>query len=226
MYPPYEDQHMTRHPENPNLTLSHDPTYQGFSVQSQRGPLIHEYLDISWSVIQRSLQDHNRVFAVRFDLRFPENGHHAHADSNLVIERFISSLKAKIRHNRNRAREANRYAHHTSVRYIWCRELGQHGVPHYHVALLLNNDAYCTLGIYALDRPNLFSRIHEAWASALGTQSNDVRGLVEFPQNPYYLLQRNDPIAISDFFYRVSYLCKADTKYYGSGVHSFGASRN
>lgn len=216
---------MKRHSQNTNLTLFLEPTYQGFPVQSQRGPLIHEYLDISWSVIQRSLQDYSRVFAVRLDLRFPENGHQPYANTNLVIERFIASLKAKIKHNRNKALEVNRYAHDTSIRYLWCRELGQHGVPHYHLALLLNNDAYCTLGMYVLGRPNLFSRIHEAWASALEIPVSDARGLVEFPQNPYYILQRSDPTAISQFFHRVSYLCKADTKHYGDGVHSFGASR-
>ena len=44
---------------------------------------------------------------------------------NAIIERFIESFKAKIRHNRQLAFLANKYAHDTVVRYVWTREVGQ-----------------------------------------------------------------------------------------------------
>lgn len=216
---------MTRHATNTNLTLDYSTHYQGLPVQTGRGPLVSEYLESLKRIIVLSLQQYGRVFAFRLDLRFPAGVHHAYADNNLVIERFFSSLKAKIRHNRSKAQEANRHAHDTTVRYAWCRELGQHGIPHYHLVILLNNDAFCTLGKFEMDRDNLFNRVHEAWASALGLSVERVIGLVEFPENPFYQLQRSNPNSIADFFYRASYLCKADTKHYGSGVHVFGASR-
>ncbi len=176
-------------------------------------------------VINLSFEQYGRVFAFRLDLRFPEGMHHPYADNNLVLERFFASLKAKIRHNRSKAQEANPYAHDSTVRYVWCRELGQHGVPHYHLVILLNNDAFCTLGKFEMDRDNLFNRVHEAWASALGLLVTDIVGRVEFPENPFYLLLRNDPNSIAALFYRASYLCKAETKFFGNGVHGFGASR-
>lgn len=216
---------MIRHAQNTNLTLHYETHYQGLPVQTTRGPLVSEYLDRLKHVVDLSLAQYGRVFAFRLDLRFPEGMHHTFIDNNLVLERFIASLKAKIRHNRNQAQEANRYAHDTTVRYVWCRELGQHGIPHYHLAILLNNDAFCTLGKFEMDRNNLFNRIHEAWASALGLSVREVIGLVEFPKNPFYLLQRSDPDSITEFFYRASYLCKTDTKFFGNGVHGFGASR-
>ena len=216
---------MIRHSQNTNLTLYYETHYQEFPIQTNIGPLVSEYLGSLKTVIDLSLQHYGRIFAFRLDLRFPIGMHQSHADNNLVLERFIASFKAKIRHNRNKAQEANRYAHDTIVRYAWCRELGQHGIPHYHLVVLLNNDAFCTLGKFEMDRDNLFNRVHEAWASALGLTVADVIGLVEFPENPFYRLQRTDPNSVAEFFYRASYLCKAETKHFGNGVHGFGASR-
>ena len=216
---------MIRHSQNSNLTLHYQPTYQDKLVQTERGPLVAEYLERLTQVIGLSLQQYGRVFAFRIDLRFPVGDYLPCTDDNMVLERFISSLKAKIRHNRNRAQEANIYAHDSVVRYVWCRELGQHGIPHYHMAILLNNDAFCTLGKFEMDRDNLFNRLHEAWASALGLSVEKAIGLIELPKNPFYLLRRNNPESIADFFHRVSYLCKAETKHYGTGVHGFGSSR-
>lgn len=211
--------------QNTNLSLYYDQHYQGLPVQTDKGPLISEYLERLKRIIDLSLQDYGRVFAFRLDPRFPEGMHHPSADSNSALERFFASFKAKIQHNRSKAKETNRYAHDTTVRYVWCREFGQHGVPHYHAAILLNNDAFCTLGRFEIGRKNIFNYLHEAWASALGISVKEVIGLVNFPENPFYLLQRYDPNSIVEFFYRASYLCKAETKSFGNGVHAFGTSR-
>lgn len=216
---------MIRHSQNRNLSLYQMPFYQGFLVHTERGALVAEYLERSKKVIEAALGQYGRVFAFRLDLRFPYGECGRYLEGNSVLERFIASFKAKIRHNRNRAQESNPYAHDSTVRYIWCRELGQHGTPHYHMVILLNNDAFCTLGKFELDRDNLFNRLHEAWASALGLSVDRVIGLVELPKNPFYVLRRNDPETVSDFFYRVSYLCKAETKVFGGGTHAFGTSR-
>lgn len=217
---------MIRHPKNTNLTFLHQSMFQGLPVYTDRGPLVLEYLGRSKEVIDRARKDYARVFAFRFDLRFPAGHCASYFDDNRVLDRFFASFKDKIRHNRNRARESNRNAHDSVVRYIWCREIGQHGIPHYHVVVLLNNDAFCTLGRYELGGDNIFNRLHEAWASALGRSVEGVVGLVEFPKNPFYLLTRDDPATMADFFFRVSYLCKADTKCYGDWVHTFGTSRS
>lgn len=217
---------MIRHPKNHNLTLLNQSMFQGLPVYTNRGPLVLEYLERSKKVIDRAHEDYGRVFAFRVDLRFPSGCCALYLNDNRVMERFFASFKDKIRHNRNRAHESNPYAHDSVVRYIWCRELGQHGIPHYHVVILLNNDAFCTLGRYELGGANIFNRLHEAWASALKRSVEGVVGLVELPSNPFYLLRRNDPETMAAFFFRVSYLCKADTKCYGEGVHAFGTSRS
>ena len=214
-----------RHAENTNLILHLAPTFEGLPVQTERGPLVVPYLQRTKHVLDRTLQQYGRVFAFRVDLRFPVGFSFPPIDNNDVLERFFASLKVKIRYNRDQALADNRYAHDTLVRYVWCRENGQHGIPHYHVAIMLNYDAFCTLGKFEMDRDNLFNRLHEAWASALDLSVDRVIGLVEFPSNPFYVLRRDDENSIADFFYRASYLCKAETKSYGNGVHGFGSSR-
>jgi hypothetical protein len=214
-----------RHDENTNLILHIEPFFEGLPVQTECGPLAIPYLQRTRYVIDQSLFSYGRVFAFRCDLRFPEGWDHASCNENRVLDRFFASFKAKIRHNRDRALANNPYAHDTAVRYVWCREIGQHCTPHFHVVILLNGNAFCTLGAFELGRDNLFNRVNEAWASALGIYELRNAGLVEFPKNPFYLLRRDDPESISEFFYRVSYMCKADTKHYGDGTHGFGSSR-
>lgn len=217
---------MIRHPQNTNLILHYDNTYHGLLVQTEKGPLISQYLESLHRVVNSALQYYPRVFAFRVDLRLPvEQQFPDYVYTNQVIERFLESFKAKIKHNRRMARQVNRYAHDSVVRYVWAREEGQHGRPHYHVAFLLNYDAFCALGSFTPGRDNMFNRLQEAWASALGLPVEDVMGLVEIPSNPCYRLGCGDGEGVADFFFRASYLCKAATKVYGDGHHGFGASR-
>ncbi|SFI22132.1 Protein of unknown function [Collimonas sp. OK307] len=217
---------MIRHPDNSNLTLHYDSMYLGLPIQVQKGPFIREYLHRLHQTMSRTIDQYRRVFAFRLDLRFPPGLiSHDISDDNQIIERFIGSFKAKIKHNRQLALRANQYAHDTVVRYVWTREVGQQGRPHYHLAILLNFDAFSSLGIFFPGRDNMFNRLHDAWASALGLPSENVKGLVHIPDNPYYHMRRDDHAVIADFFFRASYLCKSATKSFGNGSHGFGASR-
>jgi hypothetical protein len=215
---------MKRHPENNNLTLFFGESYEGFDVLHQYAPLIEEYLSRALCVTRLALIKHPRTFAFRVDLRFRANQLIDDAQTNKPLERFFASLRAKIHHNRKLRKEEAGYAHDTAIRYIWCREIGEHGVPHYHLAILLNRDAFFKLGKFETGRKNLFNLMVEAWASALKLPVEDARGLVEVPENPTYSLTKYDWDAFNDFFRRVSYLCKAETKHFGDGVRSFGTS--
>lgn len=217
---------MIRHSGNCNLILHHEPNYYGFPVQWEKGPFVQQYLERLLQTASRAMQQYARVFAFRVDLRLPAGIElPGYASTNQVIDRFLESFKAKIRHNRVMAYRVNRRAHDSSVRYVWAREIGGQGRPHYHIAILLNYDAFNALGRFEPGRDNMFNRLEEAWASALGLPVAAVRGLVEIPANPAYCLRRDDLQSQADFFYRASYLCKAATKVYGDGQHGFGASR-
>lgn len=223
---------MLRHQENNNLTLYRHPLYRGLSVQVDKAPFIKQYLDRLYTVSQQAVDQYPRVFAFRFDLRIPASSCLVKDDyKNSLLKKFMSSFKAKIKHNRDMARKDNKYAHDSTVRYVWAREIGQHGKPHYHLVVFLNYDAFCTVGKYELGRDNIFNRLLEAWAVALGLPVAKVTGLVEIPKNAYYKLTSknsadlNELDSFGEFFFRASYLCKAATKTYGDGQHGFGASR-
>lgn len=217
---------MSRHSQNTNLTLHTGSTYVGLSVQENKGPFIREYLNRLQQTMVRALAQYPRVFAFRVDLRLPTGTElPEYAFTNEVVERFIESFKAKIKHNRSQARRLNKHAHDSRVRYVWARELGQYGKPHYHLAILLNRDAFMALGKFEIGRGNMFNRLVEAWASALGLSVEAVSGLVEIPGNPSYPMSRDEPAGQEAFFYRASYLCKSATKVFGDGSHGFGCSR-
>jgi len=217
---------MSRHPINTNITLLDQDTFYGMPIQVAHAPYSLEYLQRLFETINTALSEHSRVFAFRVDLRFPAWCESiSFQQKNQVITRFIRSFKAKINHNRLMARRQNPNAHASSVRYVWAREQDMSTNPHYHVVIFLNHDAFNTVGKFEFYRDNIFNRLHEAWASALSIPVESVHGLVEIPPNAGYLLRRDDPLSIADFFYRASYLCKANTKVYGDWIHCFGCSR-
>lgn len=217
---------MLRHPDNSNLHLLYEGCFEGLPLQLDKVPFVREYLYKLKQAVDHALSQYPRVFAFRFDLRLPqeiwipESGR-----SNVLMERFIESFKAKINHNRKLARVLNKYAHLSSVRYVWAREHGASGKPHYHVAVFLNKDAFNALGKYEAGRSNIFNYLEGAWASALKLPVSVVAGLVEIPRNATYFLSRDDVDGRNKFFYRASYLCKSATKYFGDGKHGFGSSR-
>ncbi len=213
-----------RHPDNSNLHLHYENTFRGLPVMASHAPFITEYLDSLLETTQLALSAHRQVFAVRFDLRFPGNDSVLESDS-AVISRFVASLKERIQIARKRAERLNGSAHQTRVHWCWVREIGREGRPHYHFVLLLNRDAFHTVGRFQSERENLYTRIQAAWASALRIHSDDVEGLVHIPANATFRLSQDGPEEMDRYFRRVSYLAKARTKDYGSRCRAFGCSR-
>jgi hypothetical protein len=217
---------MNRKPKNPNHTLHYGDTYLGLPIQIDKGPFPSEYLGRLHETVCCAVNQYSRVFAFRVDLRLPSGRDStSFTYANEIIDLFIESFKAKIKHNRQMARKLNKYACDTIVRFVWAREFGQHGRPHYHLAILLNHDAFFTLGRFKPGRDNIFNRLQEALASALRQPVEGISGLIHIPDNACYHIYRENDASIAEFFYRASYLCKAETKGFGDGGHGFGASR-
>lgn len=213
-----------RHQENTKLTLHTEETYRAFPVMSKNGPLIKEALERLYSTINLALNEYPRIFAIRIDLRIPVIMGDQY-DSRM-ISRFIDSMKTKIAHDRQKAMKHRPYAHDSSLRYFWTKEYSEDGRPHYHVLLLLNRDAYHTLGQFRHGARNMYTRIQEAWMSALGIPNVGSEMYVHFSENGQYHVNRKDLAAFAELFYRGSYLCKAKSKRYGNHSHSFGSSRH
>lgn len=211
---------------NTNLNLHYEDTYLGMQLIPGHGPYVVEYLDKAYATIQDSLTEHPRTTAFRFDLRLPSWMDPELIQHGRLIERFIASLKHRLEASRDKAEARGGRVHYTSVRYIWAKEFGDSGVPHYHFAILVNGHAYHRIGCYDSQGDNMLNRIKGAWSSALGINEWDGYGLVHVPANAVYRIDgKLDLEGIAALFRRVSYFAKVESKIYGGRRHSFGCSR-
>lgn len=218
-----------RHPDNTNLHLHYGDTFEGFPIQAKVGPFALEYLNALKHTIDLALAEYPRVLAFRVDLYVPKDIKLPdYAYTNKVISKFFDSFTSKIKYHQNRVAERG-YSRGCKVRYVWSREIGQGGRLHYHLLILLNRDAYYKLGLLRSEKVNMFRRIEESWASALGVSVDQIRGLVNRPKNPEYFINRENRQDKADempeMFKRASYLCKKATKHYGDRQRSFDTSR-
>ena len=197
-------------------------SYKGYPLMRDKGPFVRSYLDKVIDVMSSSINDHSRTFAFRVDLKLPKD--FELLSESRLIDRFISSFKSKVDHARRRASREDKYAHRSSVRYLWAREEAQRGRPHYHFVFFLNHDAFNVIGKYEQGRANTFNRLIEAWAVALGITADEVLGLVHLPKNATYLVTERDLDSQDALFERASYMTKVATKVRGSR-HCFGGSR-
>lgn len=205
--------------------LWHYWQYQGLPVNLHHGPLIHDYLDTIHQTIMLSLLCSPRTFAFRVDLRLPEN---FPVTDTAVISRFFASLKAQLDAADVKNEREGRRVHPHNLRYVWVREVGEFGRPHYHLLVLLNKDRYRTLGSFDADGGNLSVRVKKAWASAVGQPFEQAARLVHFPDHPQYVIDTNDDSfqkVLKDLFFRVSYFAKTTTKIFDRAQRSFGSSR-
>lgn len=186
-------------------------------------------------MVYGTLDQYNRILAIRTDLRFAQS--HVPGEPDLpicfqrddaqAITRFFDSLKSQLRADHNRSR---RPGNPTFPSYGWCRERDTSVHLHYHLMLLFNRDVYGYLGNYQnLDADNMATRIQKAWCSAVGLSHQDYPTLTEFPFNPEYWFSRADALNRTqiywNFLIRLAYLAKTRTKDVHSGYRNFGTSQ-
>nr|WP_312273334.1 inovirus Gp2 family protein [Pseudescherichia sp.] len=186
-------------------------------------------------MVYDTLEQHNRILAIRTDTRFALS--HVPGEPDLpicfqredaqVITRFFESLKSQLRADHKRSK---RPGNPTFPSYGWCREHDSSVHPHYHLALLFNADVYGYLGNYQdSDADNMATRIQKAWCSALGLAHEDYSTLAEFPPNAVYRFSRFDALDRNpvywNFLVRLAYFAKTRTKDVHSGYRNFGTSQ-
>ncbi|MGY3855970.1 inovirus Gp2 family protein [Aeromonas intestinalis] len=188
------------------------------------------------SVSECALKHYSRVFAFRVDLHFqqdpafgmylalkPESG-------SRILKEFFSRLRWLMDRDESERRYEGKRVHSTEIRYVWAREqTADAPSPHYHMMIFLNRDAYYKLGSYESERMNLANKIRVAWHSAvydenITPQDCKKMGLVHFPENAEYLIERNDTESLKKMLVRAAYLAKHQTKRRGEGYRCFGGS--
>jgi hypothetical protein len=203
----------------------------GLPIQRAQDQHHQSYLKRIHALLMDCLDVHPRWMVVRIDLHGP-SGHSIPAGA---VTRFVESVKAQLEHVRQTKRSAGKRGYDPMLRYVWVREWNEADQPHYHIALLLNRDAYFSLGNYGrLNEPDqdydamLAGRICKAWGVALGVDWRQAKAGVHFPEHPVSALACHSPRSkqqLYGVFYRLSYFAKLQTKQYGEGDRNFGMSQ-
>lgn len=200
------------------------PTFNGYPVQSSKGELIENILLRNEYVLTHALSLYNRVVALRFDLKFPVT----YQGDCEVISKFFDALRFRLKMDiasKSRARNRNLSC---ELNYVWVKEKNRSFNWHYHVVIFLNHDVYSCLGNINSPDANMYNRILESWASAIGISVEAAIGLVHVPQNARYKIDNKSPYHFTDIqvlLHRISYFAKVATKPYFSGrKHRFYGS--
>lgn len=199
------------------------------------GPMSRDYMSRSLEVLYDQLEHHQRLCAIRVDLRFASESLESDTDSLVcmqrsdpaVITRFFESLKSQLREEHYRK---NYRGEPAIPAYIWCRERDGGPYPHYHLVLFFDKDRYAYLGNYTNpDAGNMATRIQKAWCSALSLSYPDYATLVHFPHHHTYHLNKVSAVLrdsnYTAFLFRLAYLSKLATKNIGDGRRNFGCSQ-
>ncbi|WP_411293449.1 inovirus Gp2 family protein [Vibrio cholerae] len=151
------------------------------------------YLDKIIRVVENAIDQYPRALMLRVELRFPQEILY---DGEGVIKRFIESLRSQVDADIKRKRKNGKKTPNCSIRYVWAKERDTSINHHYHVGLFFNKDVYYWPGKFD-NESNLVYKIKRAWCSALNFDMGEGYGLVEFPKNYKYTLDRNKKIVMS-----------------------------
>ncbi|MDI5875771.1 inovirus Gp2 family protein [Shewanella xiamenensis] len=197
------------------------PFNPSFLQLTSEYPLVPEYQAIIQRTLELELSNFNRVCAMRFDLRFPDNM--LYQDPK-VISRFIDSFKAHLLVWNSRRSSS----HSIGFSYVWCRERYRSPNWHYHLIFLFNKDAVCGFGSNAFKDDSIYNRILDSWASAIPIPAEQALGLVHICKNGVYWLDQRSEFFLAQLdlaMKRFSYLAKEKTKDINDGYRNFGSSQ-
>lgn len=188
------------------------------------------------SVSEGALKHYSRVFAFRVDFHFEQNSGFGMylalkpESGSRIIKEFFSRLKWLIERDELERRYEGKRVHSTEIRYVWAKEqTADAPCPHYHMMIFLNRDAYYKLGNYKSEKMNLVNKLRMAWCRAVYDEDITLQickkmGLVHFPKNAEYLIERNDTESLKKMLVRAAYLAKHETKRRREGYRCFGGS--
>lgn len=189
--------------------------------------------------LQSSLREYPRTFILNIILRFPDANYESYKTDHQLITRFIESLKSQIKFTQKRKVKQGTRVHLSKVRYVWAREFGEEkGKKHYHVALMLNNDAWCSAGTYYPIEGQyvhcLGLMIMEAWVRTLNLHAQQeyqkkYYPLIEFVLEGDFRLNTYEKNFLWDYetiMRRLSYLAKRFSKDNSDEHRNFGCSQS
>ncbi len=192
------------------------------------------YLKKAHEVYRDAFERYSKLFMVHITLRLPRS---FIAMPEKAIKLFTRGLNEKIANHLSEKENQVDRIHLTDVHYVWCREVGMDGGEHYHFMLMLNGNAFRSLGHYTTqNETHLATMISSSWHEAIGLSTDQGRGLVDFSEfkvlktrvdgfTPTKSWYGHFDSSYEEGFYWLSYLCKIETKQYGKKIRNFGYSQ-
>ncbi|NOI78807.1 inovirus Gp2 family protein [Vibrio coralliilyticus] len=210
-----------------NLTITHEPTFNGNKIYIDKEGLVVEYLEGIESVLEKALEQYARLFIARVDLNLPTD---FRGDDSAVMTRFFRSLKSQIAAYRRRSARLNGKPYReTTIRYVWAKECDTSTSSHYHVALIFDRNVFRSLGDFGEYQQSLANRIRNAWKRSVDAiYAGKEKPAIHFSkQGQYHLLRNSEEFeaVFQSVFYRLSYLAKRRTKHFGKRMNNFDHSR-
>jgi hypothetical protein len=149
-----------------HLSILNSNRYSNLPVNTNY-QLVECYLAQTHNVMKKAFAQHPRSIVFHAELRFPQT-YQCSISENGCISRFIASFKAQVDAEIKARSKYGSRAHHTAVRYVWCREQSSSKNVHYHVFFFMNGDTFRSYGDL-LDplRGQLCYMLNIAWCRAL-----------------------------------------------------------
>ena len=145
---------------------------------------------------------HSRVLVVLLQLNLPEG---KGTKCNTLMSQFIEKHTRKIK------KHYKQLGYSTSVGYVWVREQAYSTAQHYHAVFFVNQR--CCSGIY-----KLLEFAKRIWGELC-------HGHVRYPDNPTYIVTREDNESRQIALLRLSYYAKEETKNAESYIKNYSVSR-
>ncbi|EPM5395776.1 inovirus Gp2 family protein [Cronobacter turicensis] len=207
-------------------------------ISRLHGPCNQLHINRIHDTLNKSLSEYPRTYVRRIDLRIPDEVYEQYRDDSTLITRFMESLKAQIKQTQKRKRSEGKRVHSCNVRYVWSREFGEvKGKKHYHIALMLNNDAYYSTGTYCpvgdVYIHNLALMIMEAWVRALNLHTHP--DYQRHYRSVHFVLEGSIMLDINcktfdlnyyQIFQHLEYTAKLHSKNRTDGQRNFGCSQS
>lgn len=220
-----------------HLSILNSNRYSNLPVNTNY-QLVECYLAQTHNVMNKAFAQHPRSIVFHAELRFPET-YQCSISENGCISRFIASFKAQVDAEIKARSKCGSRAHHTAVRYVWCREQSSSKNVHYHVFFFMNGDTFRSYGDLRHPLPGqLCYMLNIAWCRALHLIEDASSGFVHLPgrlmrvnindsnpQESYDEFMKVEATPLESVAHWISYLAKIDTKQYGQGGRSFGCSQ-
>ena len=186
-------------------SITYEEEYCGLDINTNKDKkqgCYVEMLNKQKDLYESYLKKHNKVLAVRYDLRFPAS--YKQGGSNEEIKKHVQRMRKTFARKKS------------DPKYLWAREQSSKEHQHYHVVFFVDGNKH--------QHPSaVHKEAEKQWANSLGVSKEEVKGLVDYciskrgegEGRAHYTLRRNK----ADFdeekqkcFKRISYLAKVSTK--------------